>query len=73
MWPSFLSLLSNQTSDEFQGAVQGFSGGVGSLASIVGLLAGGVLYGLVGSRTFLVPAALILLVVVLSLRFVGRR
>ena len=71
MWPSFLALLSKQAGDRYQGVVQGFSGSVGSLASIVGLLVGGVLYGLVGGSVFLISAALTFVVAVLALRFVG--
>ena len=71
MWPSFLALLSKQAGSRHQGAVQGFSGSVGSLASIVGLLAGGVIYGVVGSQVFLVSAGLAFVVAVLALRFVG--
>ena len=71
MWPSFLALLSRQAGDQGQGAVQGFSGSVGSLASVVGLLVGGALYGIVGSEVFLVSAALVFVVATLALRFVG--
>ena len=71
MWPSFLALLSKLAGSRHQGAVQGFSGSVGSLASIVGLLVGGVIYGVVGSQVFLVSAGLAFAVAVLALRFVG--
>ena len=71
MWPSFLALLSKQAGSRYQGAVQGFSGSVGSLASIVGLLAGGILYGILGGQVFLISAALAFVVSVLALRFVG--
>ncbi len=72
MWPSFLALLSKQAGDRYQGTVQGFSGSVGSLASIIGLLVGGILYGIVGGQVFLISAALIFVVAVMALRFVGR-
>lgn len=68
MWPSFLSLLSKQAGDRTQGAVQGVASSAGSLASIVGLVLGGLLYELIGPATFLVSGSLILLVFVLSLR-----
>ena len=48
MWPSVLAVLSKLAGDEQQGAVQGFAGGVGSLASVLGLVAGGLLYQSVG-------------------------
>ena len=61
MWPSVMSVLSKAAGDRFQGAVQGIAGSAGAVASIVGLLAGGVLYGGLGDRIFSVPAAIILL------------
>jgi len=71
LWPSFLALLSRHADDRYQGAVQGLSGSVGSLASIIGLIGGGLLYGAVGPSMFLVPAVLISAAVALSLRFVA--
>ncbi|MFQ5930359.1 MAG: MFS transporter, partial [Acidobacteriota bacterium] len=66
MWPSFLSLLSKAGGGRYQGAVQGFASSAGSLASIVGLIAGGILYGLLGAATLLGSAFLIYLVFLLS-------
>lgn len=68
MWPSFLSMLSRTAGDEYQGAVQGYASSAGSLASIIGLLIGGVLYSFVGSEIFAIPAVLILVIAVLSVR-----
>ncbi len=70
MWPSFLAILS-LAAGEFQGTVQGFASSAGSAASIVGLLAGGVLYDVVGARVFLVAAGIIFLVTLLSVRLRG--
>ncbi len=67
MWPSFLALLANAAGERFQGAVQGFGSSVGSLASIVGLIAGGILYETVGGATFVGSAGLAVLVVALVL------
>lgn len=67
MWPSFLSLLSNAAGDRFQGEVQGLGSSVGSFASIVGLVTGGILYELVQSGTFLGSSALIYAVALLCL------
>ncbi|MFQ5541635.1 MAG: MFS transporter [Candidatus Binatia bacterium] len=66
MWPSFLSLLSKVAGLQYQGAVQGLASSAGSLASIVGLIAGGILYGLLGAATLLGSALLIYLVFLLS-------
>ena len=66
MWPSFLSLLSKAAGEQYQGAVQGFASSAGSLASIVGLIAGGILYEFLGAATLLGSALLIYLVFLLS-------
>ena len=68
MWPSVLALLSKLAGEGHQGAVQGFAGAMGSLASVLGLIAGGLLYDAIGSATFLVSGGTILAVAVLSLR-----
>ena len=44
MWPSVSAFLASLASDESQGTVQGLAGSVSSLASILGLLAGGALF-----------------------------
>jgi MFS transporter, DHA1 family, tetracycline resistance protein len=68
MWPSFMSILSKRAGTALQGAVQGVAGSVGGVASIIGLIAGGVLYNLIGGATFLVSAAVIFSVFVMSFR-----
>ena len=67
MWPSFLALLANAARAGFQGVVQGIGRSVGSLASIVGLIAGGILYETIGGATFVGSAGLTFLVVALVL------
>jgi MFS family permease len=66
MWPSFMSILSKRAGSVLQGAVQGVAGSFGSLASIIGLIAGGLLYNLLGPATFLISAGIIFLVAILS-------
>jgi len=68
MWPSFLSLLSKTASSKYQGTVQGYASSAGSLASIIGLIAGGLLYESLGAFTFLISALVIYVVFVLSFR-----
>jgi MFS family permease len=68
MWPSVLSLLSKAAGRKYQGSVQGFAASLGSLASIIGLVAGGILYTNLGSVTFLISAITIFSVFVLSFR-----
>ena len=65
MWPSFLALLSKAAGERDQGVVQGYGSSVGSLASIGGLVAGGILYEAVGALTFRVSAGLVAFVVAL--------
>jgi len=72
MWPSFMSILSKRAGTVHQGAVQGIAGSFGGMASIIGLIAGGVLYNLTGAATFLVSAAIIFSVFIMSFRLVKR-
>jgi MFS family permease len=72
MWPSFMSILSKRAGTFHQGAVQGIAGSFGGMASIIGLLAGGVLYNLIGGATFLVSAAIIFSVFIMSFQLVKR-
>jgi DHA1 family tetracycline resistance protein-like MFS transporter len=66
MWPSLTAVISKATDPRHQGAVQGLASSVGAVASIVGLLAGGLLYGVLGSRVFVLSFAITLLAVVMS-------
>jgi len=68
MWPSFLSMISKSAESKYQGAVQGFASSAGSLASIIGLIAGGVLFGILGSNTFILPAVIMVLIFIASFR-----
>jgi MFS family permease len=70
MWPSFLSFLSKTAGSRYQGSVQGFSSSFGSVASIIGLIAGGILYAYFDVQTFLISATIIFIVVGLSIAFV---
>jgi len=66
MWPSLLAILSRMTERSLQGAVQGFASSAGAVASIAGLLLGGMLYASLGSRVFLASAILVALTCGLS-------
>jgi MFS family permease len=68
MWPSIVSMVSKVASDRFQGAVQGVAGSAGSLASIVGLVLGGVAYSAIGVATFLICAAIAYAATLIALR-----
>ena len=68
MWPSFMSILSRRAGTVNQGVVQGVAGSFGGLASIIGLIAGGILYDLLGAIVFLISAAVIFVAFILSFR-----
>lgn len=72
MWPSFLSILGSIGSRAQQGYIQGIASSSGSLASVVGLTAGGVLYAAAGTVTFAIAAAMFVLVFLLSIHLAGR-
>ena len=66
MWPSFLSILSRTGNPEKQGTLQGYASSTGSLASIIGLVAGGVLFNLIGPVVFTAAAVAMILNFVLA-------
>ena len=68
MWPSFMSILSRRAGTVHQGAVQGVAGSFGGLASIVGLIIGGILYDALGANVFLISAAVIFVAFIMSFR-----
>ena len=68
MWPSFLSILSKTAGNAYQGFIQGVASSFGSLASIVGLIIGGLLYNLIGGFTFLISAGIIFVVFIMSFK-----
>src|ERR671910_1809254 len=70
MWPSVMSILANRAGTVYQGTVQGVANSFGSLASIIGLLVGGLLYSLLGATTFLVSAGVIFSVFIMSFRLI---
>jgi len=70
MWPSILSVLSKFAGKTYQGSVQGFAMSSSSFASILGLLAGGLLYTQIKAFSFLIAAIIIFTVVFLSFRLI---
>jgi DHA1 family tetracycline resistance protein-like MFS transporter len=71
MWPSYLAILSQAGPPSAQGAVQGVASSAGSLASIGGTLAGGVLFEAMGARTFIVSAAALAVAAIAFARLTG--
>ena len=66
MWPTFMSVLSKAAGSRLQGAVQGLAQSAGAVASIFGLIAGGVFYVSLGSALFPVAAFTIAISAVLA-------
>jgi len=71
MWPSFLSILSRVAGHTYQGAIQGLASGVGSLASIIGLIGGGILFHAYHEKTFLIAGGIIFVVFLCSFRLIN--
>ncbi|MDJ0938773.1 MAG: MFS transporter [Woeseiaceae bacterium] len=73
MWPSVMALLSKTGDRRTQGAIQGAGGSVGAVASIVGLVLGGVLYETFGASVFILAALTVLPVgAIVALSFRGK-
>jgi len=62
MWPSYLSLLGQMGAAGDQGYIQGIASSAGSLASIVGLVIGGILYSLFAATSFVIAAMVFIVV-----------
>ena len=71
MWPSFLSILSKVAGKKYQGAIQGYASSTGSLASIIGLITGGLLYSVLGVTTLWIPSLLMLVIFGLSYKLLS--
>lgn len=71
MWPSFLSLLGQMGETGDQGYIQGVASSAGSLASIIGLVIGGILYSLFAATSFAIAAAVFIVVFGLALMLPG--
>ncbi|AZQ45074.1 MFS transporter [Nonlabens ponticola] len=67
MWPSFLSLLSATGTKKTQGTIQGFGTSMGSIASMIGLVMGGILFETITTYTFLMGGGLFLIITILMI------
>lgn len=67
MWPSLLAMISSEAGERTQGVVQGFASSSSAVASITGLLAGGILYEVMVERVFIVAAVITVLAALASL------
>ncbi len=74
MWPSFLALLSSTGSKQNQGAIQGYGNSMGSIASMLGLVLGGMLFESISTLVFVIAAMVFLVITLLMAgRFLQRR
>jgi MFS family permease len=73
MWPSLLAILSKAAGEKYQGSVQGAASSAGSMASIIGLIAGGILYTSIGVYTFLLCSIVIFSVFLCSFRLLRHK
>ena len=62
MWPSFLSQLAATGEKRLQGEIQGYGTSMGSIASMIGLMAGGVLFESIGTQVFLFGSLIFVLI-----------
>ncbi len=72
MWPSYMALLAQKGSKDVQGTIQGYASSMGSLASIFGLILGGLLIGQMGAFIFYCAAAILAIIFFLSFRLLPR-
>lgn len=65
MWPSFLALLARTGSPQIQGAIQGYGNSMGSMASMFGLILGGLLFETMETNVFAIGSGIFLIVTLL--------
>ncbi|MBS9461955.1 MFS transporter [Flagellimonas sp. 389] len=74
MWPSFMALLSRTGKSTMQGTIQGYGNSMGSIASMFGLILGGVLFEFLATKVFIIGGMIFLIITVLMiLNFTQRR
>jgi MFS family permease len=66
MWASLLSLISKAAGSRDQGVVQGYASSGGALASIVGLVLGGILFEAIGPAVFLLSCGVFVVAMIVS-------
>lgn len=63
LYPSLVATISNLVEQDLQGTIQGYITSTGSMASIIGLLVGGLLYEIISKTIFILSAITILILV----------
>ena len=73
MWPSFMSLLANTGSKQMQGTIQGYGNSMGSFASMLGLILGGILFEAIATTVFIIGAVIFIVITMLvTINLLGR-
>jgi MFS family permease len=62
MWASFLSLLSKAGKKSQQGAIQGYGSSTGSIANMLGLVLGGILFQSIGIVVFAIAGGIFIII-----------
>lgn len=70
MWPSFLAIFAQQSDPSKQGTIMGYGNSTGSLASIFGLVLGGILFSRIGPSVFYIGATLLFSITIMSISLV---
>lgn len=73
MWSSLMSVLSKAAGERMQGAVQGYASSIGAVASIMGLVLGGLLFEIMQRWIFLLAAFAIMCVFAASFNLKSRQ
>jgi predicted MFS family arabinose efflux permease len=74
MWPSFLAMLSATGSRSSQGSIQGYGTSMGSIASMLGLVIGGVLFENIETGVFVMASGLMVVIsLIVIVRYFRRR
>ncbi|MFP2996656.1 MFS transporter [Spongiivirga sp. MCCC 1A20706] len=67
MWPSFLALLAGTGNKSIQGKIQGYGNSMGSFASMLGLILGGILFESITTTIFTIGGFIFLLITIFLL------
>ncbi len=73
MWPSFMALLAKTGSKQMQGTIQGYGNSMGSFASMLGLILGGILFEAIATTVFIIGAVIFIVITMLmAINFLSR-
>ncbi|GAB5401633.1 MAG: MFS transporter [Aureisphaera sp.] len=67
MWPSFLAILSSTGTKRLQGAIQGYGNSMGSVASMIGLILGGLLFETITTAVFVIGGGIFAIIALLMI------